>query len=257
MNWSRTKEILIVAFLIVNIFLGYQLWEKQTRKLELANIADSTIEERLALRDVELSTELPAEQPELSQINAQFLVHAFEDLQKYENQQVYVNEHLLQSSFNQKLSLEQIDSLDMFFSEIVIPHVAQAEDYELEQYIEGEQVSYIQYYHDHPVFISRLDFYLEDMYVTGYEQTYYHIVSTGTPQRVLSAATSLRTLLDQQTIPAQSTITDVRLGYYGHIYAIDSQVLIPTWRFVIEGEGYTRYIYVNALTGVIEVEETQ
>jgi 3-isopropylmalate/(R)-2-methylmalate dehydratase small subunit len=33
MNWSQTKSIFIVVFLLLNIFLGFQLWEKQFKNL--------------------------------------------------------------------------------------------------------------------------------------------------------------------------------------------------------------------------------
>ena len=100
MNWSRTKSIFIVVFLILNSFLGYQLWEKmQTKQLELAQLSESSLEELLALRNIMMDTELQAEQFELPQLNAQFLINTFEDLKKMERQRIFFQGHVIHSQF--------------------------------------------------------------------------------------------------------------------------------------------------------------
>lgn len=252
MNWSRTKSIFIVAFLILNSFLGYQLWEKQTNKIELAQIYENSLDELLLLKNIVLETTLSVEQPEMSQLNAQFLRYRLENLSQIEGQTLFIEGNRLISKFNIPIPLSDSRSPEEFHQEVVETEVLRGDQYSLDQQTESE-IIYLQQVQAHPVFISTLTFHKnENEHVTGYEQIYYHIINQGTEQRVISSFTSIRTLLDNQIIPSYSVIKDVDLGYYGQIYDADSQVLTPVWRIVIEHEGNRFIIYVNAITGAIE-----
>lgn len=252
MNWSRTKSIFIVAFLILNSFLGYQLWEKQTNKIELAQIYENSIEELLLLKNIALETALSVEQPEMSQLNAEVLRYRFEDISKIEDQAHVFDKGELSSQFSSPIPLSDQWSPDEFYEQVVDKEVLYGNQYTLDQHTETE-IIYLQQVQKHPVFISTLAFQKnEEQDVTGYNQIYYHIINQGTEQRVISSLTSIRTLLDNQIIPSYAIIKDVGLGYYGQVYDADSQVLSPVWRIVIEHEENRLVIYVNAITGAIE-----
>lgn len=253
MNWSRTKSIFIVAFLILNSFLGYQLWEKQTNKIELAQIYENSIDELLLLKNIVLETTLSVEQPEMSQLNAQFLRYQFEDISQIEGQTLVFDRDQIISKFNTPIPLPDPWSPEEFYEQVVEEEVLYGEQYKLDQQTESE-IIYLQQVEEHPVFISTLVFQKnEEQDVTrGYRQIYYHIINQGTEQRVISSFTSIRSLLDNQIIPSYSVINDVDLGYYGQVYDADSQVLTPVWRIAIEHEENRLIIYVNAITGAIE-----
>ncbi|GAA0378283.1 two-component system regulatory protein YycI [Bacillus horti] len=259
MNWSRTKSIFILVFLVLNSFLGYQLWEKiQTRPLELAQLSEGSVEELLALRNISLETELQAEQPELSQLNAQFLTNVFEDFENLQNQSLLFQENMLISQFHDPILLEEGQEQDI--RPLVEPYIHRFEQYELDQWA-GDSILFLQKVEGHPIFIGGIEFYVnqveEELFLTGYEQTYYQVVNMGTKQPTISSYTSIRTLLDNQAIPYFSTIVDVRLGYYGQVYEVEGQVLTPAWRIMIETDDRVRMIYVNAITGAIETEYTR
>lgn len=252
MNWSRTKSIFIVAFLILNSFLGYQLWEKQTNKIELAQVYENSLDELLLLKNIVLETTLSVEQPEMSQLNAQFLMYRLEDLSQIEGQTLVIDGNRLISQFNVPFPLSDPWSPEQFYQKVVETAALHGDQYRLDQHTESE-IIYLQQVQKHPVFISTLTFHKNEMeQITGYEQIYYHIINQGTEQRVISSFISIRTLLDNQIIPNHSVIKDVALGYYGQVYDADSQVLTPVWRIAIEHEGKRFILYVNAITGAVE-----
>jgi regulatory protein YycI of two-component signal transduction system YycFG len=252
MNWSRTKSIFIVAFLILNSFLGYQLWEKQTKKIELAQIYESSLDELLLLKHIKLETELSAEQPEMSQLNAQFMEYTLEDLSQMEGQSLSFDQYQLISTLNTPFSLASPWKPEEFYQQFVKERVIKGERYALDQHTETEIV-YLQQVQSYPIFVGQLIFQKNKTEeVTGYQQTFYYVINQGTEQPVISSFTSIRTLLDNQIIPTYTVIKEVDLGYYGQIYETESQVLTPVWRIMIEHQGNPMTIYVNAITGAIE-----
>lgn len=252
MNWSRIKSIFIVAFLILNSFLGYQLWEKQTKKIELAQSYESSLEELLLLKNITLETELSAEQPEMSQLNAQFMEYTYEDLSKMEGQSLSVDDNKIVSKLSTPYVLPSPWSAEEFYQNFVKERVMNGKQYVIDQHNETNIV-YLQQVQSYPIFVGTLVFQKNNVEeITGYQQTFYHVINQGTEQPVISSFTSIRTLLDNQVLPSHSKIKDVDLGYYGQIYEIESQVLTPVWRIIAEHEGKRMTVYVNAITGAIE-----
>jgi regulatory protein YycI of two-component signal transduction system YycFG len=252
MNWSRTKSIFIAAFLILNSFLGYQLWEKQTKKIELAQSYESSLEELLQLKNIVLETELSAKQPEMSQLNAKFMEYTHEDLSQIEGQSLSVNENQIVSKLSTPYSLPSPWSAEEFYQSFVKERVINGEQYVIDQQSDADIV-YLQQVQTYPIFVGTLVFQKDNgEKITGYQQTYYHVINQGTEQPVISSFTSIRTLLDNQVLPLHSMIKEVNLGYYGQVYEIESQVLTPVWRIIVEHESKQTTIYVNAITGAIE-----
>lgn len=249
MHWSRIKTIFIIVFLLLNSFLGYQLWEKKTRKIELAQSYENSIEELLLLKNIKLDTELDLEQPELPQLNVQFLTYTFRDLALLAGQHVVLEEHRLISNLIQPYSLPKPWDESIFFEEFVQKKVMNGEEYRYD--VHGQGLVYLQQVDLRPIFGGTLLFQHDGEQVTGYEQVYYHVISQATPQPVISSFTCLRTLLENESIPQESVIINLSLGYFGQIYEADSQILTPTWRvLVIHKEKRLEY-YVNAYTGAL------
>ena len=249
MHWSRIKTIFIIAFLLLNSFLGYQLWEKKTRKIELAQSYENSIEELLLLKNIKLDTELDLEQPKLPQLNVQFLSYTFRDLAKLAGQHVVLEEHKLISSLIQPYPLPQPWDETVFFEQFVRKKVMNGEEYRYDRH--GEGLVYLQQMENRPIFGGTLHFQHDGEKVTGYEQVYYHVISQATPQPVISSFTCLRTLLENESIPQEAVIASLSLGFFGQIYEADSQILTPTWRVIAHhGEKRLEY-YVNAYTGAL------
>ncbi|WP_202081542.1 two-component system regulatory protein YycI [Caldalkalibacillus salinus] len=258
MDWSRTKTILIAAFLVLNIFLGYQLWEKKTRVMELAYLNEGSIEEVLSLRDIETEIELTSEPLDMPQLNATVLTHELLEIKGNEGQQIHVQKDQLTASFT-----DTIDIFDPFdedaFEEDILSTVTYGDQY-VYDHTNHQSIEYVQYYNDFPIFLGTLSFNMESggpTVVTGYEQVYYHVVNSGTEQTVLPLFHSIRTLLDNQVIPPFSTIKEAQLGYYSQVHEGENQVLTPVWRIIIEVNDQRMQAFVNAYTGAIESDFMQ
>ncbi|WP_025027554.1 two-component system regulatory protein YycI [Caldalkalibacillus mannanilyticus] len=251
MNWSRIKTIFILAFLILNSFLGYQLWEKQTKKIEMAQVYESSMDELLLLKHITLATELSVEQTQMSQLNTQFAIYSLQELYHVSKQNILIENEQLHAQLMEPYPLAEPFDPYLFQQNFMKGHVLNGEQYVFDRKTPTEIV-YLQKIQDYPIFLSTVKFSIEDQRVVEYKQVYHEVVNKGTEQPVISSFTTIRALLDHQVIPPNSTIQRVTLGYYGQIYEIESQVLTPVWRVLIEHEGKQITYYVNAFTGALE-----
>ena len=77
MDWTKAKTILIIAFLITNVFLGTHLLSAQSR--QTGSVVDETYVQQtlnfLADQGVVLETEIPRQAPSLSSVTVSYLFH--------------------------------------------------------------------------------------------------------------------------------------------------------------------------------------
>ena len=69
MDWGRAKSVLIFAFLLLNLVLGYQLWSNIREGLSTSADVDDLPAETLLLmeqKNIKLETSIPSETPELA-----------------------------------------------------------------------------------------------------------------------------------------------------------------------------------------------
>jgi regulatory protein YycI of two-component signal transduction system YycFG len=262
MNWSQTKSIFIIVFLLLNIFLGFQLWEKQFKNLELAEMYESSLEEMLSVRNIAMEADLSAEQPELGQLHVQHALQSdfAEFIQEAGEQSFEYEEGVLRADVRNRYELnvpaETTFEAELFHNEWMQNYVFKYDEYAFDRFSNG-RIVFLQHYQSLPIFTGRLEFKVnDDQEINAFEQVHYHMISQGTEQQVLSSYSALRALLENQIIPANTTIVSVRLGYYGQIYEVESQVLTPSWRVRVEHGDNTLEFYVNAFTGSIETSES-
>ncbi|MDQ0339309.1 regulatory protein YycI of two-component signal transduction system YycFG [Caldalkalibacillus uzonensis] len=254
MNWANTKSILIVVFLCLNLFLGWQLWQKHTHHPELAYIYESSLDELLILHQITLDTELDMEQPHMAQLEVRSFAGKPLDVPAKQEQNIHIKDHVIISTLSSPYTLEGGFDPDVFKELFLKTYVYQGEDYHFSNKTDDE-ISYIQYYGQFPLFIGSLTIFIDEHEaVTGYRQVYFQVVSEGEKQPIISSYTSIRTLLDQQILPPLAVIRDVTLGYYGQVYDAENQILTPTWQIVFEDRDQLKITYVNAYTGAVELD---
>ncbi|CEH32581.1 YycH protein [Aneurinibacillus migulanus] len=250
MDWSRAKTILIVTFLLLDLFLGYQVIMSQNRDIETApqgELIPSSLEELLKTRTITLDTGIPNETPQMNYVNVRFtsFAHHLQSLtgqvigQQGVGVMVKFNEPVKLSDFTNKA--EALKTLD--------PYTVYSRDYTFDEKRSSDSVQrYVQQYGKYPIFSAPLDIVVDEKRITGYRQIHVQIVNQGTGRKIIPAFTAVRTLLDNGYIRYGENISDVSVGYYGHMYDADIQVLAPVWR-VVHTEGVH---YVNGITGAIE-----
>jgi regulatory protein YycI of two-component signal transduction system YycFG len=250
MDWSRAKTILIVTFLLLDLFLGYEVVSSFNRDIETAprgELIPSSLEEFLKTRNIVLETEIPSETPEMNYVNIRFTSFAHH-LQKLTGQEIGQQGVGVMIKFNEPILLANfVNKMEILKS--LEPYAAYVQDYVYDAQRSSSYLQrYMQQYGKYPIFSAALEVFTERNHVLGYRQVHVQIVNQGKGRKIIPAFTAVRTLLDNGYIRYGEKITGVSVGYYGHMYDADIQVLAPVWR-VVHTEGIQ---YVNGITGAIE-----
>ncbi|CAM3808676.1 two-component system regulatory protein YycI [Alkalicoccus chagannorensis] len=258
MDWSRTKSIFIITFVLLNIFLGYQLTEMQQRQ-NLAELATPALDSRLEEQRIDIDIDDPDEERSGSPITAE--VRAFEPVllnQSLDDQEIDVEDDttiLSQLDDPYPVTMTSIRaSVEPFLERFVF----RGEEYRVVEYDEDEQeIRLLQEFEGRIIDqYERDDFHLvlhvnDSDEIAAYEQTYLEVTDRGDDRELLTTMSALEVLLDDNTIGIGTNVavTEAQLGYYS-LMEVDAnfQVYAPAWRITIDEEAY----YVNAMTGDIQ-----
>lgn len=244
MEWGRAKTILICAFLLLNVLLGFQLWNNE---INLAgnyfhhrSMTQQT-EQLLRSKNIVLKQDIPWEAPLLSEITVRY-------------HDAYHNEAII--PLPQSVPVEDV-LYTKSIREPLSSLIAKTDSYQYDPVLSGGGIYHYNQLHEGvPLFGVTLTFYsTEKGEVTAYRQSFVDIEQVGETekQRVLSAYMAVRHLAENVLSPG-TVIEDVRLGYHGTIYDTDSILLFPKWRISIEGGNL---YYIHAINGALEeVERT-
>lgn len=250
MDWSRTKTILIWAFLLLDLFLGYQVY---VTRINFWNDKEVTqgdkwnMELYLNQQNISLETEVPQDTPEMAYLNAEYVGINPLSLQELPGIQATMEKMSLAAKLDPPLQIRGQITPNELLRQIGprLMHVAQ---YTADLYQSNQgRLLYWQMYEKLPVFVAPLEVYLESGSILGYRQTYFHVRKQEGVRQVISGYTALRSLVDKQIIQPGERIESVSLGYYGS-YDADIQALAPVWRVIHDGKQH----FVNAFTAALE-----
>ncbi|WP_078543278.1 two-component system regulatory protein YycI [Litchfieldia alkalitelluris] len=260
MDWSKTKTIFIVTFLILNIFLGYQLMEKKDRS-ELDVIAEASIEEHLEAEQITY-VELPKEQPkEGTYISGKTKFFTLEDIKDLKNQEINIDtKALLQAKLNEPYKITE-SNFEPKLEQFLKDHVLNGESYELWKVDEevGNIILFQKYegkifYNDAKNISGLLVLKInKDKEITSYQQTMLYSFEEYDKKEILPAIKAIENLYKNDHLKSGSKVTKIELGYYPLVQLSESQVLAPTWHIVVDSQ--VDY-YVNAFEGqILEIME--
>jgi regulatory protein YycI of two-component signal transduction system YycFG len=246
MDWRRAKSVLIISFLLLNVLLGYQLWTEWRERL------NTTVD----------WTSLPSEtQVWMREKNIKFLVEA-----KIPTETPVMRE--LTYSFKQRVGMEAGDRIAIpsapetriVFNETeltdalgsVIPDLA---SYRFDDPGSRQGVFvFNRLVGELPMFKIHLELYYSNQRILAYGQDLIDVKPNedAKMQQVLPASKAIGILIERN-LPNNSTIKEIKLGYYGEIFPnTERQVASPSWRVLLEsGEVY----YVNAITAEVATEK--
>jgi regulatory protein YycI of two-component signal transduction system YycFG len=241
MDWGRAKTILILAFLILNLFLGYQLL--QTRLENNASYTDIdqtkyTLNQLIKINQIVVKPDLPDKVTQLSDIVV-------------EQRERPITNQVLDKPFRTNANVVTTRSLSIALKK----HVRHIDDYKLDSAIRSD-TSYTLYqdYNGLPLYNSQLKLDVKNGKVQAYAQTYVAVVDKGkNADSIMSAGRALQFLIENYLQP-YSEVTSIELGYRGQSFGTKQQIVSPTWRFVLaNGEQY----FVDALHGDVDVVEKE
>jgi regulatory protein YycI of two-component signal transduction system YycFG len=261
MDWNKTKTIFIIVFLILDIFLLSVF----VQKLSVSNLevfGETTFEDRLKAEGIEY--DFTNEVLTQAYISAKPKEFTEKEIASLEGQDVSVlNNTTIQSTLDKPYSLGgKLDTAEL--TTFINKTVLYGDRYVLWNFNEEEQkIVYYQTYKDKPLFHninSEIIFYVnKDNEVTSYKQTMLEsFEEISEKETLITPIQTLKAFYEDKKIPPNSKIREPEIGYYTLLPLAESQVLTPTWHFVVEREEGTKDLFRNALNGqIIEIEKLE
>ena len=261
MDWSRAKTIFILTFLLLNIFLAYQLNGKRDAS-NISLLAEATLQERLSEMNITISADLHDEQltgtyiSGASEVSLETMIAS-----EKQNQEVLgIDDEVVTVILKEPYSLINSEpNIGAQVKEFILHHVINGEEYRFSHYDkELSQVYFFQTYEGKKVdnyesgrfaLLIQVD---EDMQIVMYEQNYLTIQPIhpqGREQEVITSIKAIEKLFNEQLIPPDSIINKVELSYFSFFKPLgEVQVFAPMWNIGVNEQIY----YVNAIDGAIQ-----
>lgn len=262
MQWDQIKTLLILSFLILNIYLLVQFTEKQEQAdLSVLEHTESTIEDQLEAENIKI--------PNLSnkKYNETFISVApklivndeLKKLKELKNQDnEVIQNRLIVSKIDEPIKVSERsnqENLNNLLDELVLF----PDSYSLWEW--NEQANMIVYFQekiDRPIYYNQSGlvlFYLnEQNEITHYTQTVLGEDEENEDSRdLITSMRAIETLYDSDKLESNDEITSVEMGFHTRV-PLDSgvQVFAPTWEVEVNEE--SRY-FVNAIEEVVFASE--
>ncbi len=262
MDWSKTKTIFILIFLVLDLFLVFQIIEKRTTA-ELEYITESTIEEQLEADEITY-IDLPEEIERESYITGKRKRFISPDLLKLTDQKIsLLTQEWIVSKLTQPVPLPNTD-IEPFLQGFLKEHVISGHSYKYWGWNKKiNKLIFFQTYRGRPLYFNEnamLSIQLnEDNEIISYEQTMLtnikEIKEEGSNQEILPPLKAIENLYHNDYLTSGGHITKVELGYYKNVpLSGDVQIFVPTWHIVVDNK---EDFFVNAIDGqVLELIQT-
>ncbi|OWA35775.1 hypothetical protein B9G55_07700 [Saccharibacillus sp. O16] len=241
MDWGRAKNVLIYAFLLLNLVLGYQLWndvrEQQGASLGFDSLSVST-QRAMEAKNIQVLTSVPSDTPTLPKISY-----------RYTRERPSKPVQLL-APVDSKLIFAPGDLASALRSEI--PEIG---SYSYDAFAgggeDGSFTLHPLFEKQWPLFNASLELFYNDQKITAYRGAPVDIQDAGGAAQVLPAPKALGTLIENY-LPNGAVVKEIELGFYGQTFDSETQVAAPVWRFTVEnaegGSAYSVY-YVQGISG--------
>lgn len=258
MQWNRIKNLFILVFLLLNIYLLYQYNEK----LEQANVPvlephESTIEHQLELEDIVI-TDLPDDDLKETYISVDqriFTDEEFKEIDTIKDQKMMlVNKSFIVSLFEKPFALQINDSkkdIEKVF-EKQIPFVEEYEYWDWNK--EANILIYFQKKKDRSVYFNQngvILVYLNDMNeAILYTQTMLGETEQRQEEKsLIEPMQAIETLYNTNELKSGDKITNVNIGFHTRVPLADGeQIFVPTWKVLVNNE---QAYFVNAIEGFV------
>jgi len=255
MDWSRAKTIFIISFLILDVFLIYQVTvQKNQNTFDL--MKKTSIMDSIKADDITFPP-LPVDPKTEYYIEGTMKNFKGSDLSSISKKFKITNDNYVHYELEEPYQLNEnwtISDIDQF----VKLRAYQGNQYKFWNYDEEtNQIIYYQTYRNKTLFQNasgKITIQLnKDHDIVKYTQTYFENIKEIKEKEIVTAEEALAILYKGHHIKTGSKVTGVELGYYTSTSIMTSQLLVPTWHFQINGD---TNIFVNAVEGHV-FSETQ
>lgn len=257
-QWGQIKNLLIISFLLLDIYLLVQFLEKQEMAdVSILETSESSIEENLKEEEIKV-VDLPTKEYEESFISASPKQLSNEDKKQINdltNQTTeVVDDHFIFSEIDKKVKIpkEQTpESMDRFIETLVF----KGDQYKFwKHHKETNVVIYFQEKYDRPIYYNQnsliLLFLNDKNEVKYYAQTILaDYKQSDDKNKLIQPMTAVETLYKQDELAHGDEVTDVEMGFHTRV-PLESgiQVFAPTWKVSVKGK---RSYFVNAIEGFV------
>lgn len=250
MDWRRAKSVLILAFLLLNVALGYQLWSSYGEGFSASADVNDLPSETLAViqeKRISVQANIPAETPQLR------------DLTYRSKAPLGSGERtMLQAPVASKVVYNEQELRQALGGEI--PDLGQ---YQFDQAVSRDGVDgvFVLYrmIDERPMFDVKLELFYSNQRIVAYRQDRIELLPAEQSQKqeVLPATKAAASLIDRNYLPVGAVIKEIKLGYHhGQIFDSQTQVSAPSWRVLLE-DGTAYYVYAISGEVVTGKEEGQ
>ncbi|WP_410512895.1 two-component system regulatory protein YycI [Paenibacillus sp. BR2-3] len=239
MDWGRAKNVLIYAFLLLNLLLCYQLWvdlrDQVSANLDFTSLSEET-QQIMEQKGIRVLGPIPAATPQLPDITYRY---SGEELDQQPVPLVQpIDSKLIYSSFSELSSELQSQIPD------IAGYRLDSQESEVGKFVLHPLVQ-----KQWPLFRVSLELINSNQKIVAYRRPQIEIGTSSSQevQKVLPASQALSSLIEKYFAP-DTVVTDIQLGYYGELFNSESQVAAPMWRFMLEnGKSY----YVHGISADI------
>ena len=276
MDWSKAKNVLIIAFIITNIFLIFHIQKDMFNKDALSSRNEDKIKEVIHIleeRGIKVETVVPMEVVELPVLEVEYITHDTEELE-----QLFLVDNSSESSLNEQLTFSSNNKVLHYQRslESVTPGITnekQAQQ-EAEKFLKnygfmGSDVIYWnhsindkqykivfkQKYKGRVLEHSYMECMVSEFGVIEFERMWLRPIKFGTSKmEIIPAAKGLLKFMDEYEGFEEAVITNISLVYWMDLSQnaftnwenIESGTAIPAWRIELSN-GETSFIsaFVN------------
>ncbi|WP_421382398.1 two-component system regulatory protein YycI [Bacillus salacetis] len=264
MDWSKTKTIFIIVFLILDIFL-LTLFINKYNENQYDFLGEAKLEDKLKIDNISYEQPLskdPEKQPYLNAITKAFTE---EEIKELKDQSVEI---IGSTTISSKLEDGKYVLSEKFNSEelndFIDKNVLHGDSYTFWEIDEEQQrILYYQTYEGKTLYKNingeLAIYYNEDRQIVSYTQTLMtDFEEIPDKKSVITPLQALETLYDKEKLPSESTIGTPEIGYYTLVPEAERQVLAPAWHFTVSKDEDKHHLFVNAFEGnIIEFNNTE
>ncbi|MFC7395069.1 two-component system regulatory protein YycI [Scopulibacillus cellulosilyticus] len=275
MNWSKTKTIFIICFLFLDLFLGYQLYERQVRNENYDSLAKNSVENILQKNNIKVEVPLP-------NIDNQNITFLKGKSVKFVNESGDLIDDLKQLEGPKDKPIEKIEAFNngtviqgTFPKPLPMPkNKSDRQDFLNEYIYKGDNYTYwktdkqdkmmlfVQNCDDKPIFIKDrkdiniLQLLLSNGKITGYRQSYFKFTKTNQLD-IINPTTAINNLWSKNDLPVSEhpKIKKVELGYYNLVGDINTNqplIFVPIWHIKVKTDSGQHEYFVNAVSGSVQ-----
>ncbi|ARV45881.1 transcriptional regulator [Bacillus subtilis] len=275
MEWNKTKSIFIVAFLILDIFLGYQFFQKWQATSKEYEVIKNDVEHDMKADHITYEG-LNKEATEGYRITANQKTFTKEEIEALKDQKPLMDmpsdDHKVTSlkmKFTNPIALSK-KNIEDDAQTLVSSNIQDGEKYKLWKVDKSKkEIVFFQTYEGHYIYqktdnssnmIGQVVLHLNAKNeVVTYDQTTLETFKQIQKESLITEMDAVELLYYQNQLKEYCTIKSVKFGYVAQYPLTSTQVLAPVWRITVEydkkvnGEKKTvqEYFTVNALESTI------